>query len=165
MKPPKLPTAPKLPGGGPPRLATLAPARLPGAAPKLPGGPVATLAQRVRAKGPKDGVAKAQVELTETQAAFRENRKRERERFLDENDSEFWFCVFGVNRDQKEWMLRALGLWQDGDKYLDAETFWRAMRRLNPKLPPLPPANFKPMVEKKNARLAAISRPLPNDKG
>lgn len=143
----------------------MTPGRAIGAAPpKLPSGHVPTLAQRVRAKKPKDGVEKAQVELTEAQAAFRENRKRERERFLDENDTEFWFAIFAMTRNQKDWMLRQLGLWQEGDKYLDAETFWSAMRKLNPKLPPLPAANFRPMTEKKNRRLAEIARPLPNQR-
>lgn len=49
---------------------------------------------------------------------FKEQAKKEDQRFLDDNDSEFWFAVCFQSREQKEAFLAALGWAEFGDKYL-----------------------------------------------
>ena len=59
------------------------------------------------------------AELTEAQKSFRLDRVRERERFVEITDSEFWFCVCFQTRAQKDEFLAKMGLMEIGDKYLD----------------------------------------------
>lgn len=148
--PPKLPSLPSLPA-----LSSSISSGIGGARRQ-------TLDQRVNAKKPRDGIERAQMEVTEAQQAFRDQRKAERKRIEAVNDTEFWFCVTSISREQKDWMLRQLGLWDEGDKYLDAEQFWAAMRRMNPKLPPLMRPDFKLGTMKKNRRLSELAFPLPD---
>ena len=59
------------------------------------------------------------AELTELQQAFRARRDQEAGRFRAATDSEFWFAVCFESRAEKEAFLRAAGLFECGDKYLD----------------------------------------------
>lgn len=58
-----------------------------------------------------------EVEKVESEFAARSDR--EEKRFQDATDSEFWVAVCFQTRDQKEAFLKALGLFEAGDKYLD----------------------------------------------
>lgn len=58
-------------------------------------------------------------EFDAVQAAFRDRRKTEDKRFTDATDSEFWFAVCFRTREEKDAFLKATGLDQLGDKYLD----------------------------------------------
>jgi hypothetical protein len=50
--------------------------------------------------------------------SFRERHEKERERFVDATDSEYWVCLCFDTREQKEEFLKKLGLFEHGDKYL-----------------------------------------------
>ncbi|MCK7676346.1 hypothetical protein [Corynebacterium pygosceleis] len=61
------------------------------------------------------------TEFSALQSEFADRAKKERKRFQDATDSEFWFAVCFKTRDEKEAFLRALGVKPKlmGDKYLD----------------------------------------------
>lgn len=160
IKPPALPK----PGALPRPAALPRPGALAPVAPVAPGERIRTLRERV-GTGASTPVEKREKELTETQRAFREGLKREREQQLDTNDGQFWFAVYGLTRSQKEWMLRTLGLFEAGDQYLDSETFWDALRRFAPSLPPLPAVDVKLPVAKKSRRLSELAPELPKPEG
>lgn len=52
-------------------------------------------------------------------SAFMERAKAEDKRIQLVTDSEFWCCFCFENRDQKDAFLKALGLWEAGDKYVN----------------------------------------------
>lgn len=58
------------------------------------------------------------AELDAVQAAFRDRREKEKQRYELATDSEFWFCVCFQTREQKEKFLSAIGLDRDV-KYID----------------------------------------------
>ncbi|WGH92105.1 hypothetical protein QDX21_07115 [Auritidibacter ignavus] len=58
-------------------------------------------------------------ELTAIQKGFRERKEREKDRFVEATDSEFWFAVCFKNRGHKEKFLKAIDALPIGDKYLD----------------------------------------------
>lgn len=76
------------------------------------------VAKPAEQKGSAEG-----AELTELQRGFKERAQRERERFEDAVDTEYWFCVCFQSRDHKERFLKAIGLLEYGDKYLDGDVF------------------------------------------
>jgi hypothetical protein len=71
--------------------------------------------------GKKLDRAALEAKLTEAQKKFRNDRAAEMRRMLDENDSEYWVCIYFGTREQKETYLAAAHLIDLGDKYLDGE--------------------------------------------
>jgi hypothetical protein len=77
------------------------------------------------------GVGKSERKVKQVEAAaervetlpgsFRERAEKERERFIDSTDSEYWVCVCFETREKKEQFLKNLGLFEHGDKYLDGD--------------------------------------------
>lgn len=63
--------------------------------------------------------AESAEEISEALKAFRDAAAAADRRFMDNTDSEYWFCVGFQNRAQKEEFLKKLGLFDHGDKYLD----------------------------------------------
>lgn len=61
----------------------------------------------------------ADTQISELEAGIKSRKKAERDRFRAATDSEFWFAVCFTSREEKERFLRAAGLWEHGDKYLD----------------------------------------------
>lgn len=51
-------------------------------------------------------------------SSFQQRSDREKQRYQDVTDSEYWVAVCFESRDQKEEFLKATGLLQDGDKYI-----------------------------------------------
>lgn len=76
----------------------------------------------------------SEAELSETLRLFREKDSKDRSRKELATDSEFWFAAYFKSREQKEAFLQALGLLQDGDKYVDGEQLAAA---LGIELPPV----------------------------
>lgn len=58
------------------------------------------------------------------------------------NDTEFWCAIVFNTREQKEAVLKLLGLFEHGDKYIFAEDFCKALG-VN-----LPPSDFVPKKPK-----------------
>lgn len=75
-------------------------------------------ARVVKPQAPAESLAPL-AELDASLAANQRNRPKERQRRKDATDSEFWFAVCFETREQKEEFLRAVGLWEHGDKYLN----------------------------------------------
>lgn len=65
--------------------------------------------------------ADSKAELNAMQLAFKARREREKERYENATDSEFWVAVVFRTRAQKEAFLQSSGLDALGDKYLDGE--------------------------------------------
>jgi hypothetical protein len=63
--------------------------------------------------------ARAEQEMSALEAGIKKRKKAERDRFQAATDSEYWFAVCFQSRAEKETFLRAAGLWEHGDKYLD----------------------------------------------
>jgi hypothetical protein len=63
----------------------------------------------------------AAAEIGELEAGIKSRKKAERDRFRAATDSEFWFAVCFTSRDEKDRFLKAAGLWEHGDKYLDGQ--------------------------------------------
>jgi hypothetical protein len=61
----------------------------------------------------------ATAQLSELEQGIKDRKRAERDRFRAATDSEYWFAVCFTSRAQKEEFLRAAGLWEAGDKYLD----------------------------------------------
>lgn len=61
------------------------------------------------------------TDLTDLQRGFKARAAREDQRFEDNVDSEFWVCVVFQTRHHKERFLKAMGLWEHGDKYIDGD--------------------------------------------
>jgi hypothetical protein len=58
-------------------------------------------------------------QLTGLQDSWRQKRAYEQAIFMQNVDSEYWFCVCFPSREQKDEFLRKAGLEPIGDKYLD----------------------------------------------
>lgn len=71
--------------------------------------------------------ADSAAELTALQQGFRDRAQRENDRFRLATDSEYWVAVCFKSREDKEAFLRAAGLAQIGDKYLDGYAVARAL--------------------------------------
>jgi len=61
----------------------------------------------------------AAVQLSALEQGIKDRKRAERDRFRAATDSEYWFAVCFTSRAQKEAFLKAAGLWEYGDKYLD----------------------------------------------
>lgn len=72
-----------------------------------------------KVKPTKDAIKDAERELTEIEKDFRERKAKERERFKVATQSEFWFCVCFQSQEQKDAFLKAVGIYEWGDKYID----------------------------------------------
>lgn len=72
-----------------------------------------------KVKKTKDAIKDAERELTGIEKAFRERRAKEKDRFKIATQSEFWFCVCFKSQEQKDAFLKAVGLFEQGDKYID----------------------------------------------
>ena len=74
-----------------------------------------------------DPIETAREVLTAAQQAFRSKTAKEKARFLDVTDSEFWVAFCFRTREQKEAFLAALSLLELGDKYVDGLAAARAL--------------------------------------
>lgn len=74
---------------------------------------------RVPITGKLDKDAKA--ELSAVLAAFKARDKKETDDKRAILDSEYWFCVCFQSRAQKDAFLKAMDLFEHGDKYLDGQ--------------------------------------------
>lgn len=133
----KRPTLPGLKGGGPALKSA--------AGPSLKGKP-----QPVQ-----DAEADSVTELNELQAGFKERAEKERQRFLEATDSEYWVAVCFQTRAEKEEFLEKLGLLQNGDKYLEGRAVARALGVTLET--PMPPVRHR----QDRSRLADLARPKP----
>jgi hypothetical protein len=166
MKPPKgsslpRPTGLPKPARPAPGSAKIAALPRPGASPAADKKGPLSLAERVAARKPVDKLAEIEAETDEALKAFKARSIERKKEALHGTDLEFWFCVSAVARAQKEWMLRQLGLFEAHDKYLTADEFWKAMRRLNPSLPPLPNVKILMQTPRRGKALAEIAEGLP----
>jgi len=66
-----------------------------------------------------EGFAKAGEKTHAKDGYFKGKEKLENERYKLATDTEFWACLVFKSRDQKEAFLKAAGLYELGDKYLD----------------------------------------------
>lgn len=93
-------------------------------------------------ENPLEGVdieAEAAGEIGEALRKFKERAQAADQRFVDNTDSEFWFCIGFQNRAQKEEFLTKLGLIDLGDKYLDGVEVARALGiKLETPMPEMP---------------------------
>lgn len=67
-----------------------------------------------------DRLMKINPELAAKKRFLRDATARQEKRLEETGDSEHWFAVNAESRGQKEQLLRALGLYDAGDKYLSA---------------------------------------------
>ena len=65
----------------------------------------------------------AKEELSEALKSFKKKAKAEHKVFVDNTDSEYWFCVCFQNREQKDEFLRKSNLMPIGDKYLNGNRY------------------------------------------
>lgn len=72
------------------------------------------------------------ADLDAVQKGFRDRIKQENNRFELATDTEYWTCLCFQTREQKEAFLKALELFEQGDKYLDGR---EVANRLNVELP------------------------------
>lgn len=79
--------------------------------------------------------ADKQAEASAILTAFRQRANDEKARIKLATDSEFWFAVCFVTREQKDTFLAAMGWNLIGDKYLDGELL---ALMLDIELPPRP---------------------------
>lgn len=61
---------------------------------------------------------------------YKERAKRERKRFVDATDSEFWVALAFENRQQKEEFLRKFKLLALGDKFLNGSDVEAVLSRM-----------------------------------
>lgn len=91
--------------------------------PKLPVLPIITIPGLRPAKKPEPeaGAEDPTIEevVSELKTSFMERAKAEDKRVQLVTDSEFWCCFCFENRAQKDAFLKALGLWEAGDKYVN----------------------------------------------
>ncbi|HCL5283971.1 TPA: hypothetical protein N2G45_002876 [Salmonella enterica] len=73
------------------------------------------------------------ADLDAVKAGFRERAKTENNRFELTTDSEYWVAVCFQTREQKEFLLKAMELFEHGDKYIDGNVL---AERLGISLPP-----------------------------
>lgn len=72
--------------------------------------------------------ATALKELSELEKTFREKFTKEKNRFRDMCDTEYWVCACFTTRQQREEFLKNMGF--DGDeKYVDGRELARACKR------------------------------------
>ena len=71
-------------------------------------------------------------DLDALQQGFRDAIKREDKRFELATDSEYWFAVCFQTREQKEFFLKAMELFEHSDKYLNGDV---VAEKLGVKLP------------------------------
>lgn len=92
--------------------------------PKLP--PLAALGGQEKSD-PVERAEKAVAVLTEQQQQAKDARKAELARIRTITDSEYWIALCWESREQKDAFLKAVGLFDYGDKYLDGRLFAEAM--------------------------------------
>ena len=63
----------------------------------------------------------SKLELDEVKKGFRDRAKNESNRFALATDTEYWACICFQTREQKDAFLKALQLFELGDKYLDGQ--------------------------------------------
>lgn len=61
----------------------------------------------------------AKKEISALLAGFQQRAAAEEKRRRQATDSEFWFCVCFPTREEKDAFLRAIDMFEHGDKYLD----------------------------------------------
>ena len=83
---------------------------------------------------PLDGInyqgdieADSKEEMSETLKAFKARKEKEADRSKNATDSEFWFCACFGSRAEKEQFLKAVGLLEQGDKYVDGHKLAEAV--------------------------------------
>lgn len=95
-----------------------------------------------------------EAKLTAIQKAFRDRKKQEEKRFNQATDSEYWFAVCFLTRNQKETFLQAFGWDALGDKYIDGVALSAGIGI------ELPSEELRFVDEKPDKRLNEISLPL-----
>lgn len=95
---------------------------------KLPENPLDTM---VYTGNPEKDALK-QTELTLEALQNKERKKALREKLRVTTDSEFWCALCFETREQKDAFLQGVGVYEDGDKYIDGAAF---ARRLGIQLP------------------------------
>ena len=114
----------------------------------LGGATDPTAAINYTGKEEKDFPAEMQAMMTE----FKKSSKRERELYLDCNDSEYWCCFVFQTRAQKEEFLSKLELTNLGDKYIDG---FEAARMLGK---PLTPVNRQSKFKTQDKKMKSIPK-------
>ena len=67
-------------------------------------------------------------EISETLAALKKRAFEEAEMKLQNTSTDFWFCVYFANQDQRDKFLMAVSLLDKmEDQYIDADTFCKAV--------------------------------------
>lgn len=89
-------------------------------------------------------------EQSEVLDGFKARQDAEQDRLVNTIDSEYWFAVCFLNREQKDRFLEALGLDGLGDKYLDG---LEVAKRMKVPLPVAPMASRKKPIDRKLAGL------------
>jgi len=91
----------------------------------------------------KSSPEKRERELSETLQKLKASLKNERDVFLENVDSEYWFCVCFQTREQKEEFLEKMKWLDLGDKYLDGlEVAERQELKLDNPTPPIRKRNI-----------------------
>jgi hypothetical protein len=80
--------------------------------PSLAGG----IGQRKQAAEEEEPV---ESKVAEIRTAFMQRTINEADRFKLVTDTEYWCCMCFETREQKEAFLKALGMLEEGDKYID----------------------------------------------
>lgn len=77
--------------------------------------------------GSDDADEPVERKVAVAQTEFMKRAQAEQKRTELVTDSEFWFCVCFETREQKDKFLKAAGLWDIGDKYLDGRQVSKAL--------------------------------------
>lgn len=64
----------------------------------------------------------ARAELAAVQTAFYKRRDKTSQKSFAHADTEYWFAAIFETRDQKDHFLRAIGLYDEADKYIDGRS-------------------------------------------
>jgi len=92
--------------------------------------------------------AKAELEII---AKGPNSIDQQRKAIAQNNDTEFWFQVVFASREQKEAVLKALKLFEYGDKWIYGEEFAKVLGV------DCPPAEFEPLRPRVDKRLLMLT--------
>lgn len=112
-----------------------------------------TLQEMVEYTGDPEKDSVAECELTLEALQNKERKKALREKLRLTTDSEFWAALCFETRGQKDAFLQAVGVYDDGDKYIDGVAF---ARRLGIDLPKAN-IDYRPTA-RPNKRLSSLTK-------
>jgi hypothetical protein len=112
---------------------------------------------RIGSVVPDESPVEPEEAISETLAAFKKRRKDEAARIDNALDSEYWFAVCFLSREQKEAFLKALGWDSQGDKYLDGTLIAEKLGIV------LPTVDLRFVKAKPDKRLNELSRELQSE--